>query len=288
MAGRAYPRTGTPSAMSKAADQIRERYARFPSVVEAFFLIVALFAAEYVVGAALRDLRGLSGIDPRDISGVVTVLGNGILFSVLLYYKRMSYASLFHPSTNSVRATVGTVCLPILLMIPASTLAMSALVAMLEWFVPTSRWEDAMFERMMSNEFAAIAASCVLAPFLEEMLFRGVILRSFLQQYSRQRAFLYSAALFGLAHLNIYQFTVAFLGGIFLAWLYERTRSLWPCILAHAAYNSLITWGWYADPSPEQDVWQAPLAVWGLSFLSAFAGFSLLRRFLGVRGPSAR
>jgi len=270
--------------MSKAADQIRERYARFPSVVEAFFLIVALFAAEYVVGAALRDLRGLSGIDPRDISGVVTVLGNGILFSVLLYYKRMSYASLFHPSTNSVRATVGTVCLPILLMIPASTLAMSALVAMLEWFVPTSRWEDAMFERMMSNEFAAIVASCVLAPFLEEMLFRGVILRSFLQQYSRQRAFLYSAALFGLAHLNIYQFTVAFLGGIFLAWLYERTRSLWPCILLHGAYNSLVTWGWYASSRAEQGIWEAtPLAMGVISLLLAFAGFSLLRRFLGAR-----
>jgi len=274
--------------VSKAADQLRERNPRFPSATEAVFLVVALFATEYVVAAALRDLRSLSGIQARDINGVVTVLGNGILFSALLHYKRMSYASLFHPSSNSVGATIGTVCVPLLLMIPAITLAMSALVSVIEWLFPVPRWQQAMFERMMSNELAALVGVCVLAPFLEEMLFRGIILRSFLQQYGRRRAFLYSAALFGLAHLNIYQFTVGFMGGIFLAWLYERTRSLWPCILAHAAYNSLITWGWYADPSPEQDVWQAPLAVWGLSFLSAFAGFSLLRRFLGVRGPSAR
>ena len=43
-----------------------------------------------VVGAALRDLRGLSGVDPRDIDGVITVLGNGVLFSVLLHYKRIA------------------------------------------------------------------------------------------------------------------------------------------------------------------------------------------------------
>ena len=272
--------------MSKAADQMRERHGRFPSAVEAFFLIVALFAAQHVVGAALRDLRGLSGIDPRDIAGVVTVLGNGILFSALLYYKRMSYASLFHPSSNSVGATVGTLSLPILLMIPAMTLTMSGLVSMLEWLFPMSRWEEAMFERMMSNEFAAIVTVCVLAPFLEEMLFRGIILRSFLRQYARQKAFLYSAMLFGLAHLNIYQFAIGFLGGLVLAWLYERTRSLWPCILLHGAYNSLITWGWYSAPRSEQGVWEAPLPIWGLSLLLAFVGFSLLRRFLGVRVPS--
>jgi membrane protease YdiL (CAAX protease family) len=266
--------------MSKAADQLRERNARFPSVTEALFLTVALFVAEFVVAAALRDLRGLSGIEPRDIAGVVTVLGNGILFSALLYYKRMSYASLFHPSPNSVGATIGTLCVPILLMIPAMTLAMSAIFSMLEWLFPQSRWEEAMFERMMSNELAAVVTVCVLAPFLEEMLFRGIILRSFLQQYGRQRAFVYSAALFGLAHLNIYQFTIAFLGGILLAWLYERTRSLWPCILLHGAYNSLVTWGWYSGPRPEQAVWEAPLLVWGISFVLAFVGFSLLRRFL--------
>jgi membrane protease YdiL (CAAX protease family) len=272
--------------VSAAGDQFRERHGRFPSVAEALFLIVALFAAEYVVAAALRDLRGLSGIDPRDISGVVTVLGNGILFSVLLYYKRMSYASLFHPSSNSVRATVGTLSVPILLMIPAMTLGMSNLVSFLEWLFPVPRWQEAVFERMMSNPLATIVTVCLLAPFLEEMLFRGIVLRSFLQQYPRQRAFLYSAALFGLAHLNIYQFAIGFFGGIVLAWLYERTRSLWPCILLHGAYNAMITWGWYAAPDTQQDVWDASLPVWGLCLLLAFVGFCLLRRFLGVRVAS--
>src|SRR5207244_3784542 len=172
--------------------------------LEAGCLVVALFVAVYLVAVVFRDLRSFSGVNPRNIDGVVALLGNGILFSWLLHYKRMSYASLFHPSRNSVGATLGTLSIPILFVIPGLTLLMLTAVSALVSVFPVSRWEQAMFERMMSNGFATVVSTCILAPLLEEMLFRGVILRSFLHQYSRPRAFIYSAALFGLAHLNLY------------------------------------------------------------------------------------
>jgi membrane protease YdiL (CAAX protease family) len=269
--------------MSKEAQLIRERHRKFPSIIEAAFLVIALFVAEYVVGAALRDFRPLSGMDPKDVTGVVTLLGNGILFSALLHYKRMSYASLFHPSSNSVRATLGTLSLPILLLIPALFLAMSAVTSFLVWLFPVSPWEESMFDRMMSDKFATVVTVCILAPFLEEMLFRGIILRSFLEQHARPRAFVYSAALFGLAHMNVYQFACGFTIGVILAWLYERSRSLWPCIFLHGAYNSLVTWTWHSSGSrAEQDLWEAPLLYWAAAFLFAFVGASFLRRLLGV------
>ena len=49
---------------------------------------------------------------------------------------------------------------------------------------------------------------------LEEMLFRGVTLRGFLRRYSRTFAIRWSAALFGIAHLNLYQFMTALAIGI--------------------------------------------------------------------------
>jgi len=273
--------------MRREAQLGRERHRKFPSILEAVFLVIALFVAEYVVGAALRDLRPLSGIDPKDITGVVALLGNGILFSALLHYKRMGYASLFHPSSNSVRATISTLSVPILFLIPALFLAVSAVTSLLAWLFPVSRWEQSMFDRMMSDEFATVVTVCILAPFLEEMLFRGIILRSFLEQYTRPRAFIYSAALFGLAHLNIYQFASGFAIGIILAWLYERSRSLWPCIFLHGTYNSLVTWSWLSSGSrAEQDLWDTPAPYWGAAFLLAFIGTSLLRRLLGVRTSS--
>lgn len=258
---------------------------RFPSATEAVFLIIGLMAAEYVVGALFHDSRSFSGIEPRDMRGVIALLGNGILFSALVHYKQLSYRSLFHPSSNSVTATLAVLSVPILMLIPALILVNWTLLSVLVSLIPLSRWEQSLFEQMSSNDFATIVAGCVLAPVLEEMLFRGIILRSFLLQYSRTGAMLGSAALFGLAHLNIYQFVVALLMGIILAWLYERARSLWPCILCHAAYNSAITLNYsQSEPAHSADPWQLSLFAWALSFIVAFMGAYWLKRVLAPSG----
>lgn len=269
--------------MSKAAAQLRERYPRFPSAIEALFLVIALVAIEHLVAATLRDVRALAVVDPRDINAVVVLLGNGILFTLLLGYKRMTYGSLFHASNSSVGATIGLLALPILLTIPGTELAVSALVGIIEWLFPLSRAEQAMFDRMMSNDLATIVSVCVLAPILEEMLFRGIILRSFLLQYTRKRAFIYSSLVFGAAHLNIYQFTAAFLVGLVLAWVYERTRSLWPCILLHAAGNSFITWRWFASLASDDAGVQTSIAYSIVTIVLAVVGFSIMRRVLAAR-----
>ena len=79
------------------------------------------------------------------------------------------------------------------------------------------------------NEFfnkspsAIIIAGMIIAPFIEELLFRGLILRAFLNRYSITKSVLFSALLFGVYH-NIYSFIPAFLFGIFSGWLFIKTR----------------------------------------------------------------
>ncbi|WP_346779543.1 CPBP family intramembrane glutamic endopeptidase [Burkholderia sp. Ac-20345] len=82
--------------------------------------------------------------------------------------------------------------------------------------------------------------TCLVAPVLEEMLFRGIMLRSFLRQYPPGTAIAHSAAVFGLAHLNVYQFVLAFGIGLLIGKLYAATRSLLPGILLHAFYNTIV------------------------------------------------
>src|SRR5262245_51231735 len=117
----------------------------FPSAVEAVFLIIGLYVAEYLVGAMLLDLRHLSGVHPRDVSGVVVLLGNGLLFSAMLAYKRMSYASLFHPSSNSLLATVGTLTVPVICIVPGLLMAVWAIHAVLVYVFPLTYSHQAMF-----------------------------------------------------------------------------------------------------------------------------------------------
>ena len=74
-----------------------DRDPTFPNALEAIFLVVVLFGVEYVLSAALYDASHAWHLDPRSAGGVIAVLSNGVLFTALLYYKRMSYRQLFHP-----------------------------------------------------------------------------------------------------------------------------------------------------------------------------------------------
>ncbi len=254
----------------------------FPSAAEASFLVIGLYAIEYLVSALLHDVRALSGIDPNSVGGAIAVLANGVLFSVLMHYKGLSYASLFHASKTSVAAIVGVLSIPILCIVPALALTVDTIESVLVDLLPMSRGEVAMFEQMTSQGVVSMVTVCILSPVLEEMLFRGVILRSFLHQYRRWPSILGCAVLFGLAHLNLYQFFAGLIVGTLLGWLYERTRSLWPPIILHAAYNSTsMTIPFANEPGGAMIGGQASMAVWGVAFALAFGGSLILQRLLG-------
>lgn len=92
----------------------------------------------------------------------------------------------------------------------------------------------------------------LLAPFVEEVLFRGLVFGN-LKRKSRLLAYIVSCALFALLH--VWQFAVVqqnityllvmvqyLVPGIVLAWAYEHSGSLWSSIALHAIANALATW----------------------------------------------
>jgi len=258
----------------------------FPTAFQAVLLYVALLLCELFVGAALQDLRGIVELTSDQTSALTLVLANGCVFVVVMHFQNITYRSLFHHSSASRRATLLLIVPPVLLLVPALMLMVSAALALLVTIAPLSAWEETLFQRMGDGGIASMIAACVLAPVLEEMLFRGIVLRGFLKQYSRWQAIFGSAILFGAAHMNIYQFLVGIAMGTVLGWLYERTRSLIPCIALHAAYNSsLFAVGYLLDSSQgDGDVSVASIATVCLIALAAGAsGMLVLRRMLSPR-----
>lgn len=77
----------------------------------------------------------------------------------------------------------------------------------------------------------------VAAPILEELIFRGIILDGLLRRYTPLKAILMSAFLFGVVHLNPWQFITAMILGTFAGWLYYKTKNLTLPILMHATNN---------------------------------------------------
>jgi membrane protease YdiL (CAAX protease family) len=261
--------------------------APFPSAPQAAGLLLAGFMLQYVVGAALYDLRQFLGLTYEQVETMGMLLSNGILISVVMHILRIGYPELLHPSKTSPVTTFFFLAPPILLLLPLIVLLDMALIWALEAIFPLSSWEQAAFARMGSPTLPAFIATCLIAPFVEEMLFRGVLLRAFLERYPRGLAISYSALYFGAAHLNIYQFFLAFLLGLFLGWLYERSRSLVPCIVLHGALNTTVSALSAIEGSTEtQDPFIVPALAWLAAAIAAAVGAIALHRLLSRLGKS--
>lgn len=77
----------------------------------------------------------------------------------------------------------------------------------------------------------------IAAPVMEELIFRGIILDGLLKTYYPLKSILISSLLFGISHLNPWQFVSALFIGFFSGWVYYKTRSLLPSIIIHASVN---------------------------------------------------
>jgi membrane protease YdiL (CAAX protease family)/uncharacterized RDD family membrane protein YckC len=89
---------------------------------------------------------------------------------------------------------------------------------------------------------SAVALLVGLAPLSEELFFRGMVYAGLRTRLSIWPAAVTSGVIFGLPHVPtgpLAAIPLALLGTA-LAWLYERTGSIWPCIFAHSFNNSLV------------------------------------------------
>lgn len=77
---------------------------------------------------------------------------------------------------------------------------------------------------------------CVAAPIMEEIVFRGFILKGFFK-VSPRFAIIVSALLFALMHGNFIQGIATFPLGVFLAYVAYKTGSIIPCIIIHMVCN---------------------------------------------------
>ncbi|MBI2953974.1 MAG: CPBP family intramembrane metalloprotease [Chloroflexi bacterium] len=86
---------------------------------------------------------------------------------------------------------------------------------------------------------AILLAGAVLVGFVEEAFFRGYAFNAFLNQKGPVQAYLLSAVIFALAHLDWRAFLPLLVTGLILAHVFRVTRSIVPAIVAHAMNNSV-------------------------------------------------
>ena len=85
-----------------------------------------------------------------------------------------------------------------------------------------------------------------LAPFAEELVFRGLLYRWLRERWGVTPAVAVSSLAFALLHGIPHLIPVIALLGVMLAVIYEYSGSLWPAVAAHGLYNSLTVTLLYA------------------------------------------
>ena len=145
-----------------------------------------------------------------------------------------------------------------------------------------------LFNAIMQKPFGIVAVA-ILAPIVEEIVFRGAILRILLECFSGKKAWIaivISAVAFGLFHGSLAQAVNASFLGLILGWLYYRTKSIVPSMVLHLVNNvSAVAMTLAFSSNPDIKVIEMfgnnlPLAVGCLtvSALLAIGTFLLIRK----------
>ncbi len=78
-----------------------------------------------------------------------------------------------------------------------------------------------------------------IAPFVEEVFFRGFVFGGLRDSLGWVKAGLISAALFSLVHADLTAIVPIFILGFAFAYIYNRSRSIWPTIILHMTINAI-------------------------------------------------
>ena len=90
-----------------------------------------------------------------------------------------------------------------------------------------------------NNLFFNFFLIIIVAPIIEEIVFRGLFYKTLKNFIPFVQASIISSLIFAIIHENILSLTILFLLSLYLTWIYERTNSILYSILTHSIFNFL-------------------------------------------------
>ena len=201
----------------------------YPSVGQSFG-IVGIMIAVMLLTSPLNIILG-KFIDKEAALLIYYLLAVGIPFWIVhSIRKRKTSTKAYNFAIENKRIIPFVIIASVALLFGVIS-PISDLIPMPEFF------KKALVELASQKGFFTFLYMVIAAPVLEELIFRGIMLDGLLKKYSPIKAILISSFLFGLVHLNPWQFIAGLFLGVFMGWIYYKTKSLSFTIIIHAAVN---------------------------------------------------
>ncbi|HEY3370578.1 MAG TPA: CPBP family intramembrane glutamic endopeptidase [Prolixibacteraceae bacterium] len=213
----------------------------YPTIADAIHLLVVYLFIQTIVDFPLAMLDYYHGTDylSNPFKKIIMGVGSTVFIFYFAYRKAgVPLKELFPAKTFNV-----IIVLPLLIFILAAQYLIGEFNWQLNKVLPPPAWFWELFSKIFESDFGiygAILKIVIMAPVIEELIFRGIIMHGLMRNYSKFTAVFVSALLFALFHLNPWQFAATFILGILLGILMLRTRNIYLCILGHALNNGLV------------------------------------------------
>ena len=169
--------------------------------------------------------------------GYVLATAIGAVILLLWKKKEFCFRTIWKPNR---RMTVGSF-FAILCVFLSAQLFFQIGAMVTEWFFNLfglSVMESLEMATGIEETFSMFLYGCILAPIFEEVLFRGLLLRT-LEPFGKKFAIFATAFLFGLFHANLLQSPFAFAVGLVLGYVTVEYSMVWAVIL-HMINNLVI------------------------------------------------
>lgn len=216
----------------------------YPNLRQAIWLTVLLMLLEVGMGLFISVVESISGVSLENNSYVMGLAAFAAFLLIAHYVSRRTgrrCLSFIRPSKSHFDWRIWA-CVAI--SIAGIAVVIHELNKAVVCVFPMPETVQDIFHTMVGRRTSftsALFRGTVVAPYVEELFYRGIVLGGLVANHSRTSAIVWSSILFSVSHLNPWQLSTALVVGGVLAWWVIRTGSLWPAIVGHALNNLFFT-----------------------------------------------
>lgn len=228
--------------------QVAVRWNSLDGLISIIFLIIIL------VGIYFGSLKLLSVLNSKQLMnlnissisnlsfsifyGIQALLMVGVVWFFAIYWRGSNLRDLGF-RYYSILKTIWYTLISIIFIFFMSFLYVLALKSIFGIEAPPSKVEELISNRNISSNILIIVTS-IIAPFCEEIYFRGFLYSAFKKNFGVTIGLFLSSFLFALAHLELYSFIPIMIIGWLLAYVFEKTKSIFTVMFIHAVYNLIL------------------------------------------------
>jgi len=220
-------------------NEFRIKY--YPTILQAIHLLVLYIFIQSIVDFPLAMIDYYKDTEYLYHPVKKILLGVGSTLFILYFGFKKSEAPI--KNVFPLKALNPLIIIPLITLLMGMQQLLELPNKLLDRFLPPPDWFWEMFNKIFEGDFGfwgAFTKVAIIAPVVEELIFRGLLLQGFRRNYSPLVAVLMSALLFALFHLNPWQFPATFMLGLLLGWIMLRTNNILLAILGHAIHNFMV------------------------------------------------